>query len=1010
MREKPERLSLWSGDKFAFWSDFRKMLDNHQKGLPGETGLAPEAGIAQSKKNVLNDLLNLTDKANADKNPDRTTLKKKRGQDSRDRVIASRRLDRILQLEPSSEAPLPIDYGKVKINFLPNDLKEDGTPDETIQPSEFVVYYDIFGKKPNRSRRGEREFRVMATSEEDAIAQLKTREDFRTLQSQYNLEHAGTYPVPAPEDIYDPARDGSLTEPPKNPTTPLSDTSAPGAKLLPLAPTQEQLDKDKAALPAHKIETHERWPGTTIIEISVPSDWSAVDEVIGYASVTPMADVKRPYLSVNSTFIEKGYRGKGYGNALYRAMARYAQERGLTEMYGDSVSSSAAATRNSIFGELPTISDKGRSLLWEAYGDEMNSHIAPGAKYLPEILQQYGIPGYGKPFKKTKSEELNRWIAKKGQGIAVWHSGLVKDANFFSRNPPIYENDKQEDVRFGKLESLGFHFGTKTAALDRAASFEDHYEDVQKHGFVHDDPKALNDYVIRGNFLRTPDMEDDQIPTYVLGAIWNSNPDLFVQLYPDREEAKTERWRSSKFFNEETVGNIRARLQKLGYDGIVYKNEHEDEGKDAYVVFNPKDIKELTRNSGGFREGARMKLLPDDRIALTSRIRDEHRKRLIQLNKDLELLPQLRKDLDTRSPAEIVADPKYQFLQEGFAKHMRVNPAIFNALTSEVWQVLQWEGAPASAISKAKSALTRMIKDRAAYAQKEVGEELSAWVNQGTTPHSFDVFEGIAPYTDEPRTIFRGIALNTNLVSQLKVGDTLEVDSEEHESWSTSPEVARRFATLPSNTGMSPDASMMDWLRNQAHAKETGTKGYAGEFGVVLATTADSSNVAIDLRKVNTNSRYSDEGELVTRPGKKLMTVVGIFNNQKGAEDSFTPEAAQVAMHTPTDHDLVITSNRIEALLSEHMAGMTEAELVGIGRDKGEFSNTYGIWGHRQFAKEMLEGKNPALATELLREALTLHGFDAEVTFDPEFFERHKLENERYELEREVGKDRKSVV
>ena len=148
-KEMPGRLALWNGSKYDFWADFVKVLDNQKKNVPGQTDLDSDPQIAEEKKNVVNDLLNLYNQSTVDANPSRTKLKVKRGQDSRDRTIVSRRLDRMLRLDENNAEKLPINYGKVIANALPQGPNEESLSRYGIEgygvPSSKALPASIYG-------------------------------------------------------------------------------------------------------------------------------------------------------------------------------------------------------------------------------------------------------------------------------------------------------------------------------------------------------------------------------------------------------------------------------------------------------------------------------------------------------------------------------------------------------------------------------------------------------------------------------------------------------------------------------------------------------------------------------------------------------------------------------------------------------------------------------------------------------------------------------------------------
>jgi len=114
------RLNLWNGDTNALWEDILHVLKNHQKGERGEVGLDVDPAMAMLKKNRINDIFNLFDKATESKNPDRSVSKTRKGQDSIDRVIMGMRMDRVNDFQISNAQKLPVDYGKIKENYMPN--------------------------------------------------------------------------------------------------------------------------------------------------------------------------------------------------------------------------------------------------------------------------------------------------------------------------------------------------------------------------------------------------------------------------------------------------------------------------------------------------------------------------------------------------------------------------------------------------------------------------------------------------------------------------------------------------------------------------------------------------------------------------------------------------------------------------------------------------------------------------------------------------------------------------
>jgi hypothetical protein len=136
-RTKPENLDLWGRSPAKFMDDVLRVLDSHNKNLAGQTNLDIDPDIALQKKNRVNDFFNMFTKDTEAANPSRTKLKARRGQESADRILMSARIDRINQMQISNAQKFPVDYGKMKINFLPGqpngELRLDPSDDLEVE-------------------------------------------------------------------------------------------------------------------------------------------------------------------------------------------------------------------------------------------------------------------------------------------------------------------------------------------------------------------------------------------------------------------------------------------------------------------------------------------------------------------------------------------------------------------------------------------------------------------------------------------------------------------------------------------------------------------------------------------------------------------------------------------------------------------------------------------------------------------------------------------------------------
>jgi predicted GNAT family acetyltransferase len=356
----PGRLAPWGGDKEAFFREFStKYLPNHLEkwqnpdapdkppaARPGETDLDPDPKVALEKKQIFNDFLNLTSNEFRDRNPDRTIVPRRKG-DPRgkdpNRTIMSVRADSVADLLESSAHPLPINYELQKLNFLPS---KDGE-----QPA----------IKPQEQAELERQIKLS----EDRIEQLRAsgqnqdaREEQNDLQAlRVQLANMQRPAEPAPQAIQKGL--GAATE-----QTTFNFLPAGKSK----APSQEELDKMKAGLPSHMIEMENRNGGKKLW-LFTPEGSDPIGEAYVFQNPNNPKE-----LNVINTEVDSDFRKQGYGQALYRAIAKYAQSVGATDLVATTVSDKALRTRESLFATEPMQTEEGRTA---------KSEIPSDVSYLP---------------------------------------------------------------------------------------------------------------------------------------------------------------------------------------------------------------------------------------------------------------------------------------------------------------------------------------------------------------------------------------------------------------------------------------------------------------------------------------------------------------------------------------------------------------------------------------------------------------------------------------------------
>ena len=198
--KKPENLQPWNGDTGAFWDSLIKLLDNHSRGEKGETGLHPDAYIAEKMKNKINDLFNAYNAETKQSNPDRSTLPRARGKDNLDIVIRSRRLDRINNFEESPSQKLPINYGYLTTNYMPE-----------VNPMAAPMTAEEVQNRFDGSVTATRVRQAMATGEINALeSELRQMDDLLPTESLQLVQVKGEMPRIQIVSMFDPENVASL--------------------------------------------------------------------------------------------------------------------------------------------------------------------------------------------------------------------------------------------------------------------------------------------------------------------------------------------------------------------------------------------------------------------------------------------------------------------------------------------------------------------------------------------------------------------------------------------------------------------------------------------------------------------------------------------------------------------------------------------------------------------------------------------------------------------------------
>jgi hypothetical protein len=395
MKQMPSRFSLWNYDKDSFMDEFtNKYLANLAAGRNGEIGLSEDPQTALNKKNIFNDLVNAFDANTEDANPDRTELqptgltkeeKKEWKQSDPNTVIRSRRLDSLTDVIESNQTKMPFDYGKLKINFLPEQQNVGERPEVLRVEDERIT--DATYIRPDGSiSLGATHLEANPDASKDPEERNSDRYGFMTSTGRV-IGRAEAYDIAA--------ENGQLIA--ESPTLELrsdnvdlaSERNGPDVNFLPSGeselPSAEERASVRRAAPKYSLETKRQ----NLLGEGESNEVIIRDEFgddVGRAVYR--INSKNPNRAeVISTVVYPHQRNKGFGSLLYAELASAAAADGATTLYSDAVSPMALRRRKSLFKTdvLGEMSVGGRKAF------EAESFIGKPPENLDRIVASNGV-------------------------------------------------------------------------------------------------------------------------------------------------------------------------------------------------------------------------------------------------------------------------------------------------------------------------------------------------------------------------------------------------------------------------------------------------------------------------------------------------------------------------------------------------------------------------------------------------------------------------------------------
>jgi predicted GNAT family acetyltransferase len=184
-------------------------------------------------------------------------------------------------------------------------------------------------------------------------------------------------------------------------------------------PTQKELDAMKARLPKYSAKT-EKYSGKygDVIKIYSPDR----SREVGFAIIGKSMD-RDNTIDVYETNVDLRYRGKGYGEALYREIAKYAQGKDADTLFGGSVTPEAQKVRNKLFKTQPSTTS----------GFGVESAVPSGISFMP------------------KSEEEPKNLVAVHNTSAEKIENALKIGGFAVPSVAIIRNDRSQFDSFGNI-------------------------------------------------------------------------------------------------------------------------------------------------------------------------------------------------------------------------------------------------------------------------------------------------------------------------------------------------------------------------------------------------------------------------------------------------------------------------------------------------------------------------------------------------------------------------------
>ena len=327
---------------------------------------------------------------------------------------------------------------------------------------------------------------------------------------------------------------------------PASDISfMPAAGESKPVPTQEELDAMKARLPKYTAKGYaHNFYGQESHKIDILNDKG---EVVSYG-IVHLDEYYDRILVVDGIETIKKFQNQGYGQALYREIAKYAQENGLSDLYSSSVSPDAQKRREQLFESEKELDERDIAV--------MSSRIPSDISFMPAAKLD---EAHAKAIESGDMKEAQRMVDEKARQAG------------YKTNKLYHGTIGDIDIPEGDL-GVAAHLSRNREIAQRYANSRFKQDENNRSPEEKAIPEKVHEWYVRGEIFDP--LNDLHLDRVNQGSIaldkseWNhANYEFFEK--PDVQRA----------------------IKDAGFDGYEDREGYGDAWHENLAIFDPNNIK-----------------------------------------------------------------------------------------------------------------------------------------------------------------------------------------------------------------------------------------------------------------------------------------------------------------------------------------------------------------------------------------------------------------------------------